>query len=217
MKFGIVISMYDEIEEVVETINSIKGENCKIVTIQSDPGDKKKRLEKSLSDEYIMLPDLAGSRKEYQEMVEKFKKGAPLPIAPFAVTRNFSKGFSMIKKFDTAIKNKKNDVSFWGDGSAIRDLLYVDDAVDAIIRLTESYDSDKPINIGSGMKIEIKGLVEKISNLMGFSGKIIWDLAGPGGPRRIFLDSSRAENELGWKAKTSIDDGLKKTIEHFVR
>ncbi len=100
MKFGIVISMYDEIEEVIETINSIKGKNCKIVTIQSDPGDKKKRLEKSLSDEYIMLPDLAGSRKEYQEMVEKFKKGAPLPIAPFAVTRNFSKGFSMIKKFD---------------------------------------------------------------------------------------------------------------------
>ena len=99
MKLGLVISMYDEIEEVRETIISVK-DNCIVVTIQSNPGEKSKILDDKLCDEYLLLPDLAGSRKEYQEMVEKFKKGEPLPIAPFAVTRNFSKGFSLIKKID---------------------------------------------------------------------------------------------------------------------
>jgi len=100
MELGLIISMYDEIVQVKETIQSIKKSGCKIVIIQSDPGDKEKILEGWLSDEYLVLPDLAGSREEYQKMVEKFKKGDPLPIAPFAVTRNFSKGFSLIKKYD---------------------------------------------------------------------------------------------------------------------
>ena len=100
MRLGIVISMYDEIDMVLETLANLKSFNCKIVVVQSDPGNKTKVLNPTLCDEYVLLPDLAGSKKEYEEMVEEFKRGKPLPIAPLAVTRNFSKGFSIIKNYD---------------------------------------------------------------------------------------------------------------------
>jgi hypothetical protein len=100
MKLGVVISMYDEIDIVLQTISILRESDCIVIVVQSDPGDDELILKKSISDEFFLLPDLAGNRDNYKKMFEHFKNGGTLPIAPSAVTRNFSKGFSEIKKFD---------------------------------------------------------------------------------------------------------------------
>lgn len=122
---------------------------------------------------------------------------------------------SIIKKFDDAIKNKQKEVQFWGSGEATRDLLYVDDAAEAIIKATERYNLPEPINIGSGKEIKIKNLIETIAEIMNFDGEIIWDSTKPEGPKKIYLDSSKAEKEFDFKAKTNLKEGLRKTVNYF--
>lgn len=103
----------------------------------------------------------------------------------------------------------------WGTGNVSREFLYVEDAAEAIILATEKYNKPYPINIGAGFEIKIKDLVELIAKLTGFKGKIVWDASKPDGQPRRRLDTSKAEKEFGFKAKTSFEEGLKKTIEWY--
>ena len=100
MKFGIVISMYDETHIVRKTIDDLRANNCIFFVVQSDPGSKDKMLEKSLCERYELMSDLAGSRNNYEKIVESFKNGNPEPIGPIALTRNFSRGFSLTVDYD---------------------------------------------------------------------------------------------------------------------
>ncbi|MBU4468625.1 MAG: GDP-L-fucose synthase [Candidatus Omnitrophica bacterium] len=106
-------------------------------------------------------------------------------------------------------------ISVWGTGKPTREFLYVEDAAEAIILATEKYNKSEPVNIGAGFEISIKNLVKFIVKLTGFKGKIIWDEAKPDGQPRRCLDTTRAEKEFCFKAKTSFEDGLKKTIEYY--
>ena len=100
MKIGVVISMYDEISIVKETISCLRNNNCKIVVIQSDPGNKEMVLNESLCDKYEKLSDIAGGRDEYAKVVEEKKYGKFELIGPIAITRNYNRGFSLIQDFD---------------------------------------------------------------------------------------------------------------------
>lgn len=101
MKLGFVISMYDEIDIVKKTIQNLKISNSKIVIIQSDPGNNAMILDDSLCDKYEKMTDLAGGREKYEKMIEEGKKeGKGEMIGPIALTRNFSRGFSLIQNFD---------------------------------------------------------------------------------------------------------------------
>jgi GDP-L-fucose synthase len=104
----------------------------------------------------------------------------------------------------------------WGTGKATREFLYVEDAAEGIILATEKYDKPDPVNIGSGIEISIKDLVETICRLMDFKGEIRWDTTKPDGQPRRMLDTSRAEKEFGFKAKTDFETGLKKIIEWYL-
>jgi GDP-L-fucose synthase len=108
-----------------------------------------------------------------------------------------------------------SDVTLWGDGSPSRDFLYVDDAAEAIMRVLETYDDPAPLNLGSGVEVTIRSLAEIIASKMGFTGNIVWDTSYPNGQMRRQLDSTRAFKALGWKATTSFEDGLAKTIEWY--
>ena len=105
---------------------------------------------------------------------------------------------ALIKKCVEAVDQQAESIEVWGDGSPTREFLYVEDAAEGILLATEKYDSPEPVNLGSGMEISIKDLVELIAHLTGFSGRIVWDTSKPNGQPRRRLDVNRAEREFGF-------------------
>ncbi len=143
-----------------------------------------------------------------------------LPVNLYGPRDNFDPGSShvipaLIKKFVDANDSGAREVDVWGDGSATREFLYVDDAAEGIVRATEQYDGAEPVNLGAGFEISIRALAEKIAALTGFTGHIRWDSSKPNGQPRRSLDVSRAEALFGFRATTSFDEGLSNTIEWF--
>jgi len=122
---------------------------------------------------------------------------------------------AIIRKVYEAKKENKNYIDIWGTGKATREFLYVEDAADGIILATEKYDKPEPINLGSGIEISIKDLVELICRLMDFKGEIHWDISKPDGQPRRMLDVSHAEKEFGFRAKTDFEEGLKNIIKWY--
>jgi GDP-L-fucose synthase len=106
-------------------------------------------------------------------------------------------------------------IEVWGDGSPTREFLYVEDAAEGILLAAEKYNGSDPVNLGSGMEISIKDLVELIAKLTGFTGKIVWDKTKPNGQPRRRLDVSRAEREFGFKAQVGFEEGLRRTIQWY--
>ena len=143
-----------------------------------------------------------------------------LPVNLYGPGDNFNPKSShvipaLIKKFYEAKINNLPEVTVWGTGNATREFLYVEDCAEAIVLATEKYDKPQPVNIGAGFEISIKDLAEKIKEITGFNGKIVWDTSKPDGQPRRCLDTSRAEKEFGFKAKTNFDEGLRNTIEWY--
>ncbi|PIP18593.1 MAG: GDP-fucose synthetase [Candidatus Omnitrophica bacterium CG23_combo_of_CG06-09_8_20_14_all_41_10] len=108
-------------------------------------------------------------------------------------------------------------ITVWGTGKVTREFLYVEDCAEAIILATEKYNKSEPVNIGAGFEISIKDLVNLIAKLTGFKGKIIWDTTKPDGQPRRMLDTTKAEKEFGFKAKTSFEEGLRRTIDWYLK
>lgn len=119
---------------------------------------------------------------------------------------------ALVRKFVLAKKNGNKKVVVWGTGKPTREFLYVEDATEGIIKAVEKYDKGDPVNLGAGFEISIKDLAEKIKRITGYKGRIVWDKTKPDGQPRRKLNTSRAENEFGFKAKTNFDAGLRKTI-----
>ena len=109
-----------------------------------------------------------------------------------------------------------HSVTVWGTGKPTREFLYVEDAAEGILLATERYNKPDPVNLGTGFEISIKDLVELIAKFTGFKGEIIWDTSKPDGQPRRMLDTGKAEREFGFKARTSFEDGLKKTIDWYL-
>jgi len=124
---------------------------------------------------------------------------------------------ALIKKCIDAIANNESRITVWGTGTPSREFLYVEDAAEAIILAAERYDKSDPINIGAGFEITIKDLIELIAKLTEYKGEIVWDTSKPDGQPRRMLDTSKAEGEFGFKAKTSFKEGLVKTIEWYTQ
>src|SRR3989344_1446306 len=122
---------------------------------------------------------------------------------------------SLIKKFDDAKKLGLDSLTMCGTGKATREFLYVEDAVDAIILAMEKYDNPLPLNIGSGEEVSIKKLAEMIADKVGFNGRLNWDATKPEGKLRSLSDITRLYKELGFKAKTSLSEGIKRTINWY--
>lgn len=121
---------------------------------------------------------------------------------------------ALIKKIDQAKKNNTR-LEIWGDGSATRDFLYVDDAAKAI-SLSVAADTDtKPMNLGNTKEISIKTLAETLCDLMEYNGEIYWNTSKPNGQPRRCVDFSLARQILGWEPLTDLQQGLKQTIEYY--
>ena len=143
-----------------------------------------------------------------------------LPVNLYGPGDNFNPNSShvipaLIKKFYDAKINNQSEVVVWGTGTATREFLYVEDCAEAIVLATEKYDKADPVNIGAGFEISIKDLAEKIKDIIGFKGKVVWDITKPDGQPRRCLDTSRAFKEFGFETKMDFKTGLEKTIEWY--
>ena len=123
---------------------------------------------------------------------------------------------AIIRKCVEAKDRGDQEVMLWGDGSATREFLYVEDAAEGIVRASECYNKPEPVNLGSGVEISIRDVAEKIANQVGFDGKIVWDTTQPNGHPRRCLDVSRAKREFGFHATVPFDDGLRRTVDWYL-
>ena len=119
---------------------------------------------------------------------------------------------ALIRKCMEAKAVGRHRIIAWGTGNASREFLYVDDAAEAILLAAEHYNKPDPVNIGSGQEITIRALAEMICELCAFKGSLRWDPTKPDGQPRRCLDTTRAEREFGFRARTSFRDGLIETI-----
>jgi GDP-L-fucose synthase len=145
-----------------------------------------------------------------------------LPVNLYGPGDNFDPSSShvipaLVKKCIDAKEAGEDEIVVWGDGSATREFLYVDDAAEGIVAAAEKYNGEEPVNIGAGFEISIKDLVQTIVRLTGFKGKLTWDPTKPNGQPRRMLDTGRAEKEFRFKAHTRFEEGLQHTIEYYVR
>jgi GDP-L-fucose synthase len=122
---------------------------------------------------------------------------------------------ALIRKCIEAKQTDAPEIVAWGTGNATREFLYVEDAAEAIILAAEKYSKPDLVNLGSGEEISVRDLLEMIRTMVDTTALVRWDHSKPDGQPRRSLDTSRAAQEFGWRAKTSLRDGLKKTIEWF--
>lgn len=123
---------------------------------------------------------------------------------------------ALIRKIYLA-KQNSGPLTVWGTGQATREFLYVDDAAEGIVLATQLYNSSNPINLGTGEEISILDLVKLIAELMDYQGTVKWDPSQPDGQPRRKLDITRAKQEFHFLAKTNFREGLKNTIDWYLK
>ena len=143
-----------------------------------------------------------------------------IPVNLYGPGDNFDEASShvipaLIRKCWEAKEEGRKEIVAWGTGNATREFLYVEDAAEAIVLAAEKYAKPDPVNLGAGQEISIHDLVDKIRTLTGFAGGVRWDSSKPDGQPRRCLDTSRAFQEFGWRAKTTLNTGLPKVIRWF--
>lgn len=143
-----------------------------------------------------------------------------LPVNLYGPGDNFNLQSShvipaLIRKCIEAENHGVKEIEVWGDGSPTREFLFVEDAAEGIVLATESYNESLPVNLGSGYEISIKTLAEKIAYHTGFNGRLVWNKDKPNGQPRRGLDTTRAFEKFGFKAKVDFDQGLKKTVAWY--
>jgi GDP-L-fucose synthase len=146
----------------------------------------------------------------------------PLPVNLYGPGDNFNLETShvipaLIRKCIEAQEREDEHVVLWGDGSPTREFLYVEDCAEGLLLATERYNGSEPFNLGSGQEISIMELARTITRLTGFKGELIWDTSKPNGQPRRALDTTRAAEYFGFKARMPLEEGLQRTIEWYRR
>ena len=144
-----------------------------------------------------------------------------LPVNLYGPGDNFDLASShvipaLIRKCVDAVERRNRSIVVWGTGKATREFLYVEDAAEGIVLATEYYNHSEPVNLGAGFEISIRDLVSLTVEMTGFKGEVVWDETKPDGQPRRMLDTTRAEKYFGFKARTSLEEGLKKTIDWYL-
>ena len=163
----------------------------------------------------ILLVQSQGYREQYG-----FNSIFLLPVNLYGPRDNFDLESShvipaLIRKCSEARRSGHPSIECWGSGTATREFLYVEDAAEGIVLAADRYDKSDPVNLGAGFEISIRELTECVARLTGFEGEIRWNKAYPDGQPRRALDTSRATKEFGFRARVSLEEGLKRTIEWY--
>ncbi|WP_148630770.1 GDP-L-fucose synthase [Bacillus sp. E214] len=186
-----------------------------------------------LKEEYLLTGELEPTNEPYAiakiagiKMCESYNRQygtqyiSVMPTNLYGENDNFDLHTShvlpaLIRKFHEAKKNNAPFVEVWGTGSPKREFLYSDDLADACVFLMNTYSGEEIVNIGVGEDITIKELAEKVKETVGYTGNIQFDTTKPDGTPRKLVDVNKL-NSLGWKASTSLNEGLKKAYQWFL-
>ena len=122
---------------------------------------------------------------------------------------------ALIRRFHEAKMEGKTEVTCWGDGSPLREFLYVDDLANLCVFLMNHYSGNETVNAGTGKELTIRELTELVAKVIGYTGEIKWDTTKPNGTPRKLLDVSKA-TKLGWTYKTELEDGIRLSYEDFL-
>ena len=122
---------------------------------------------------------------------------------------------ALIRRFHEAKVEGRETVTCWGDGSPLREFLYVDDLADLCVFLMDHYSGNETVNAGTGKELSIRELTELVANVVGYTGRIEWDTSKPNGTPRKLLDVSKAA-KLGWTYKTELEDGIRLSYRDFL-
>jgi GDP-L-fucose synthase len=143
-----------------------------------------------------------------------------LPVNLYGPEDNFDPRSShvipaLIRKVHEAQQQQQMELPVWGDGSPTREFLFSEDAARGIVMATQHYHGAEPVNLGTGEEISIRDLANLICDLMDFEGKLVWQTDKPNGQPRRCLDTERAQQEFGFTAQVSFEEGLKRTIDWY--
>jgi GDP-L-fucose synthase len=143
-----------------------------------------------------------------------------LPVNLYGPRDNFDLETShvipaLIRKMVEAENEGRDEIVLWGDGSPTREFLYVDDCVEALCLAAEHYDGPEPVNVGTGEEIAIRDLAALIADLTDYAGQIRWDTSKPNGQPRRRLDTSRAEELFGFRARVPLREGIERTVAWY--
>lgn len=122
---------------------------------------------------------------------------------------------ALLRRFHEAKEGGLKSVTCWGDGSPLREFLYVDDLANLCVFLMNHYSGDETVNAGTGKELTIKELTELVAKVVGYEGEILWDTSKPNGTPRKLLDVSKARN-LGWEYRTELEEGIRLSYEDFL-
>ncbi len=122
---------------------------------------------------------------------------------------------ALIRKMLGAQERGDSEIVLWGDGSPTREFLFVEDAAEGIWLAAQNYDSPEPVNLGTGEEISIRDLAQLVADATDFEGEIVWDTSRPNGQPRRKLDTSRAEEQFGFRAATPLRDGIARTVAWY--
>ena len=122
---------------------------------------------------------------------------------------------ALIRRFHEAKTQNLSSVTCWGDGTPLREFMYVEDMADACVFLMNNYEGNETVNIGTGKELSIKDLTKMVAQVVGYKGNIKWDVNRPNGTPRKLLDVSKLTN-LGWRYKTELEDGIRMSYRDFL-
>ena len=192
-----------------------------------------KNCPQPIKEEYILTGVLEPTNSAYAiaklagiELIKSYRKEyahkwiSVMPINLYGPNDNFDLESShvfpaLISKFTDAVRSNSKTVTVWGTGKPRREFLHVDDLSKAIILCLDKYDSEEHINIGTGTDLTISELANKIAEISGFKGEIIWDSSQSDGTPQKVLDIQKITN-LGWKPRITLEQGIKSTVEWYL-
>ena len=192
-----------------------------------------RECQQPILEEYLLNGYLEKTNKPYAiakiagiELCESYNKQygtkfiSCMPTNLYGINDNFDLQNShvlpaLLSKFVDAKKNNLPSVTVWGTGKALREFLFVDDLASAVVFLMNNYEGNEHLNIGTGIDISIADLANLIKKVVGYQGEIVFDTTKPDGTPRKLLNVDKI-NSLGWKAETSLEDGLNKTLDWYL-
>lgn len=225
--------MYENMVLEMNVINSAWRNGCRKLEFLGSSCIYPRMAPQPIKEEYLLTGELEGTNEAYAlakisglKYCEYLNRQygtdyiSVMPTNLYGPNDNYHPEHShvlpaMIRRFHEAKEAGTSSVTCWGDGSPLREFLYVDDLANLCVFLMNSYSGNETVNAGTGREVTIKELAELVARVVGYEGEIFWDVSRPNGTPRKLLDVSKAE-ELGWRYRTELEDGVRLAYKDFL-